>query len=150
MRRVSTVFVLAAAITVGHLGYHLLPRPARQPAAPPAPPPAVIEATPPATVEAAPPASAPCSAYAPIKPAEWKLMSASLRPLVENAARRDPSWAKYDWEFFRRFELCGVDIRERPNYLLAMTPFGGFWQGARFRKTNHGWIALQLDGGDIR
>jgi hypothetical protein len=24
------------------------------------------------------------------------------------------------------------------------------WLGARFRKTHRGWVALQLDGGDIR
>jgi hypothetical protein len=75
-------------------------------------------------------------------------MSASLRPLVERADPKSPM-NKYEWEFFRRFEMCAVDIFDQPNYLLVAAPFGGFWQGARFRKTAHGWIALELDGGDL-
>jgi hypothetical protein len=147
MRRVSTVTVLAAVVVIGHLVYHLRPEPA-----PPSPAASAPEPSPPDTspvaVDVPAPEPVPCSAYAPIKPAEWKLMSASLRPLVERAALRSPI-GEYEWEFFRRFELCAVDIFDRPNYLLVAAPFGGFWQGARFRKTPHGWIALELDGGDI-
>jgi len=146
MRRVSTVTVLAAAVVAGHLAYHLLPGPAPKPAAP-SPEPS-IPATLSVAVDVPAPDPVPCSAYAPIKPAEWKLMSASLRPLVESAALRGPM-GKYEWEFFRRFELCAVDIFDRPNYLLVAAPFGGFWEGARFRKTAHGWIPLELDGGDL-
>ncbi len=146
MRRVSTVTILAAAVVAGHLAYHLLPGPAPKPAAP-SPEPSV-PATLSVAIDVPAPAPVPCSAYAPIKPAEWKLMSASLRPLVERSALRSPM-GKYEWEFFRRFELCAVDIFDRPNYLLVAAPFGGFWEGARFRKTPHGWIALELDGGDL-
>jgi len=53
-------------------------------------------------------------------------------------------------EFVRRFETCGVDVREFDDDVLVMTPSGGPWTGARFRKTPHGWIALQIDGGDIQ
>ena len=148
MRRVSTITVLAAAVVVGHLAYHLLlPGPASKPAAP-SPEPSAPAATSPVVVDVPAPDPVPCSAYAPIKPAEWKLMSASLRPLVERASLGSPM-GRYEWEFFRRFEMCTVDIFDRPNYLLVAAPFGGFWQGARFRKTAHGWIALQLDGGDL-
>ena len=146
MRRVSLVTVLAAVVVVGHLAYHMTSRPALQPTAPP--PRAVAPSTLPAVPEGPSPARTLCSAYAPIRPAEWKLMTASLRPLVERAALGSPM-ARYEWEFFRRFEMCAVDIFDRPNYLLVAAPFGGFWQGARFRKTAHGWIALQLDGGDL-
>jgi hypothetical protein len=146
MRRVSTVTVLAAAVVAGHFAYHLLPGPPPKPAAP-SPEPSV-PATLSVAVDVPAPDPVPCSAYAPIKPAEWKLMSASLRPLVEHAAADSPM-AGFEWEFLRRFELCTVDIFNRPNYLLVATPFGGFWQGARFRKTVHGWIALGLDGGDL-
>lgn len=61
-------------------------------------------------------------------------------PLKDAAAHR---------EFVRRFETCGVDVREFDRDLLVMTPSGGPWGSARFRKTPHGWIALQMDGAEI-
>jgi thiol-disulfide isomerase/thioredoxin len=149
MRRVSLVTLLAAAVVVGHLAYHLIPKPASQPPTPSALEPS-SHATMPVVVDVPAPEPVPCSAYAPIRPAEWKLMSASLQPLVETDARRSPKFAKYEWEFFRRFEICAVDIREQPNYLLVATPFDSFWTGARFSKTSRGWIALDLVGGEFR
>src|SRR5262245_21609567 len=147
MRRVSLITVLAAVVVVGHLAYHLRPGPAQQAPVASAPQ-SVAPAAVPAVPDGPPPAPRLCSAYARIKPAEWKLMSASLKPLVERAALGSPM-AKYKWEFFRRFELCAVDIFDQPNYLLVAAPFGGFWEGARFHKTGGHWIALELDGGDL-
>lgn len=69
-------------------------------------------------------------------------------PLVVPICQLQPPLNEAD-ELVRRFETCGVGVREFHNDVLVMTPVDGWWTGARFRKTAHGWIALQMDGGDI-
>lgn len=73
-------------------------------------------------------------------------------PLIAPVCELQPPLkdAGQDREFIRRFETCGVDVRELDDDVLVMTPSGGPWTGARFRKTPRGWIALQMDGGDIQ
>jgi hypothetical protein len=158
MRRVSIVSIIAAVVVVGHLAYHLVPRhlaarrPTRQPpvltaALPPKP----WVAGPVATyIKTAPVLPRACRLQPPLTEADWKPMLAALKPLVAREVRRYPNLASDDRAFVHRFETCGVDVRQFDDYVLVMTAFGGYWTGARFRKTPHGWIALQTDGGDIR
>jgi hypothetical protein len=159
MRRVSIVSVIAAAVVVGHLAYHLVPRrPTRQPSVattvlPPRPWAAGPVATYMKTAAVIPPAPVipqACRLQPPLTEADWKPMLAALRPLVERTDRRYPYLARDHREFVHRFEACGVDVRQFDDYVLVLTGFGGYWTGARFRKTPHGWIALQTEGGDIR
>ena len=101
--------------------------------------------------EAPPPLVAPaCRLQAPLTEADREPMLAALRRLIAREQRRYPYLADDGRRFLRRFEACGVDVRERSDYVLVASAFGGEWLGARFRKTHRGWIALQLDGGDIR
>jgi hypothetical protein len=91
-----------------------------------------------------------CRFQPPLTVADRKPLLDALRPLVAREEVRNPSLARDSREFLHRFEDCDVDVREFPDHVLVLTPFGGYWTGARFRKTPRGWIALQLDGGDIR
>lgn len=147
MHRVSLVSVIAVCIVVGHVVPHLLaPRPATPR------PPATLQSVVPADPAADPaPLIAPnCRLQAPLTASDRDPMLDALRPLVARTDRLHPYLARDHREFVRRFETCGVDVRNFNDYVLVMTPFGGYWTGARFRKTPRGWIALQMDGGDIR
>jgi hypothetical protein len=156
MRRVSIVSVIAAVVVVGHLVYHLAPRrPAWHPpvvratfkaALPPKP----WAAGPVATyIKTAPVIPRACQLQPPLTEADREPMLDALRPLVERMDRRYPYLTREHREFIRRFETCGVDVREFDDQILVATAFGGWWTGARFRKTPHGWIALETVGGDI-
>jgi hypothetical protein len=163
MRRVPIVSVIAAAVVVGHLAYHLVPVPLvphrrptwHQPVVTPtlavALPPKPWAAGPATTyIKTAPVLPTACRLQPPLTEADWKPMLAALKPLVERTDRLYPSLARDHREFVHRFETCGVDVRQFDDYVLVLTDFGGYWTGARFRKTSHGWIALQTEGGDIR
>jgi hypothetical protein len=156
MHRISLVSLIAAGIVIGHVAPHWLASRVHRPAPPPirqSPEIAVVAAPPTLTSLAteAPPLVAPaCRLQAPLTEADREPMLAALRRLIAREQHRYPYLADDGRKFLRRFEACGVDVRERSDYILVASAFGGEWLGARFRKTHHGWIALQLDGGDIR
>jgi hypothetical protein len=150
MHRISLVSLIAAGIVIGHVAPHWLASRVHRPA-----PPMPATPTSPPT-EAPPPLVAPaCRLQAPLTEADREPMLAALRRLIAREQRRYPKLPNLPYladdgrRFLRRFEACGVDVRERSDYILVASAFGGEWLGARFRKTHTGWIALQLDGGDI-
>jgi hypothetical protein len=161
MRRIPMVSyfipIIAAAVLVGHVVPHLLlQRCAWQPPAdaPPSLPPKPWTAGP--TAPALPPApplvTRTCRLQPPLTEADWKPMLAALRPLVAREDLQFPVMASVRDEFLRRFEACGVDVFKHTDYVLVATHFDGhwgMWMGARFRKTPHGWTALQMDEGDL-
>jgi hypothetical protein len=128
MRRVSLVSVMAAAVVVGHLAYHLLPL-ARHP----------MRKTDAAAVA--------------LPPRPWATGAPSTATILQTArfathtCRLQPPLTEADREFIERFQTCGVDVRELDDDVLVATAFGGTWTGARFRKTPHGWIALEPEAG---
>jgi hypothetical protein len=124
MRRVSMVSFIAAGIVMGHVLPHWLASRFHTPEPPTRQ--SVFGARAAPSAEPASPLVAPICELQP--------------PLNDGAAHR---------EFVHRFEICGVDVRELDRDVLVSTPSGGPWSGARFRKTPHGWIALQMDGGQI-
>jgi hypothetical protein len=161
MRRVSLVVsLLAAGVFVGHVLPHFLlhsfgscrSRADRSPrhhfivAAPaPAEPLAALDSEP------APPLVVPtCRLQPPLTEADREPMLAALRQLIAREAHRYPYLADDGQKVLRSFETCGVRVHERSGYILVESAFGGEWLGARFRRTSHGWIAMSLDGGDIR
>jgi len=162
MHRISLVSLIAAGIVIGHVAPHWLASRVHRPAPPPtrrsdiADIAHIADVAAPATptslaTEAPPPLAAPaCRLQAPLTEADREPMLAALRRLIAREQHRYPYLADDGRKFLRRFEACGVDVRERSDYFLVASAFGGEWLGARFRKTHHGWIALQLDGGDIR
>jgi hypothetical protein len=168
MHRISLVSLIAAGIVIGHVAPHWLVSRVHRPAPPPTRRSEIAEiadiadiahiadvaapATPTSlATEAPPPLVAPaCRLQAPLTEADREPMLAALRRLIAREQRRYPYLADDGRRFLRRFEACGVDVRERSDYVVVASAFGGEWLGARFRKTNRGWIALQLDGGDIR
>jgi hypothetical protein len=151
MSRVSILSSVAAAVLIGHLFYHLASRGVRSPgtAHPRAPLPSAAEPQLP-VIQTEPPVARPCRLDPPLTVADQKPMLEALRPLVAHEEVRYPYLARDAREFLRRFEAGSVDVHEFRDYVLVATPFGGYWTGARFRKTSRGWTALQLDGGDIR
>ncbi len=156
MHRIPLVSVIAGCVVVGHVVPHLL---APHPATPR--PPATLQSLVTADL-AADPAAGPagadppslvvptCRLQPPLTASDREPMLDALRPLVARTDRLYPYLAPDHREFVRRFETCDVDVRDFHDYVLVMTDFGGYWTGARFRKTPHGWIALQTEGGDIR
>jgi hypothetical protein len=161
MRRISIVSIvpiIAAAVMVGHVIPHLISE--HRPTPPTTPPPSAAPAnlppkpwgagSPAAPVRTAPPLVVrTCRLQPPLTDADWQPLLDALRPLVAREDRRAPIMARFNDDFVRRFEACGVDVLETSHdYVVIATPLGGLWTGARFRKTPHGWIALQMDGGD--
>lgn len=128
MRRVSLVSLIAGAVVIGHLGYHL------------------VRPCPPQRVGTA-------AMGLPARP--WVASAPAAAPLLETArflahsCRLQPPLSEADRAFIERFQTCGVDVHEFHDDLVATT-FGPDLTGARFRKTPRGWIALATDGGDIR
>jgi hypothetical protein len=159
MHRISLVSLIAAGIVIGHVAPHWLASRVHRPKPPPtrqadiADIAHIAEVAAPTSLatEAPPPLVAPaCRLQAPLTEADREPMLAALRRLITREQHRYPYLADDGRRFLRRFEACGVDVRERSDYFLVASAFGGEWLGARFRKTHRGWIALQLDGGDIR
>ncbi|HEY7376221.1 MAG TPA: hypothetical protein VIF57_28930 [Polyangia bacterium] len=129
MRRVSLVSLIAAAVVIGHLGYHLVRScPTQHPGA--------------------------VAVNLPARP--WAAGATAAAPLLETArllshsCRLQPPLSEADRAFIERFQRCGVAVREFDDDVLVATASGGDLTGARFRKTPHGWIALATDGRDIR
>ena len=127
MRRVSLVSLIAAAVVIGHLGYHLVrPCPTQQVGT--------------------------AAVGLPARP--WAASAPAAAPLLETArflartCRLQPPLSEADRAFVERFQSCGVDVHEFDDDLVA-TAFGPDLTGARFRKTPRGWIALET-GGDFR
>jgi hypothetical protein len=152
MSRVSIVSSVAAAVVlIGHFAYHLTSRGAQRPGTAQAPVTLQSAAAPPLpVVQTEPLVARPCRLEPPLTVADRKPMLDALRPLVAREEVRYPYLAGDARELLRRFEACSVDVHEFRDYVLVAVPLGGYWTGARFRKTPRGWIALQLDGGDIR
>jgi hypothetical protein len=127
MRRVSLVSLIAAAVVIGHFGYHLVRCCRTQ------------------QVEAA-------TVSLPVRP--WATDAPAAAPLLESArllsrtCRLQPPLSEADRAFIERFQTCGVDVREFHDDVLVATASGGDLTGARFRKTPRGWIALATDGSD--
>jgi len=123
MRRVSLVSVMAAAVVIGHLGYHLVHRCSTQ---------RVVAAV-------------------DLPPRPWAAGAPAPAPFVETAdilshtCRLQPPLSEADRAFIERFQTCGVDVLEFHDDVLLATAFGRDLTGARFRKTPHGWIALASD-----
>jgi hypothetical protein len=159
MHRTSLVSLIAAGIVIGHVAPHWFASRFHRP-----PPPQALQLevaetavvarpatfAPPATDAPAPLVAPACRLQPPLTEADREPMLAALRKLIAREQRRYPYLADDGRKILRVLETCGVDVRERPDYILVASAFGGEWLGARFRKTHHGWIALQLDGGDIR
>jgi hypothetical protein len=138
MRRVSLVSLIAAAVVLGHLAYHLvLLAPLRRPPAQPGQ------------------LGQPAAVNLPAKPwaaGTYQAAASVLETahLLSHTCRLQPPLSEADRAFIERFQTCGVDVREFDDDVLVATAFGGDLPGARFRKTPRGWIALATDGRDIR
>jgi hypothetical protein len=151
MSRVSIASSVAAAVLVGHLAYHLISReaPRLRIAQSPVPRHSAAAVALPA-LQTEPLVARPCRLEPPLTVADRKPMLDALRPLIAREEMQYPYLARDARELLRRFEACSVDVHEFRDYVLVATPFGDYWTGARFRRTPRGWVALQLDGGDIR
>jgi hypothetical protein len=131
MRRVSLVSLIAAAVVIGHLAYHLVPR------------------------RLTPPAQLGNAAAVNLPPRPWAagthqaaVSILETARLLSRTCRLQPPLSEADRAFVERFQSCGVDVHEFDDDLVA-TAFGPDLTGARFRKTPRGWIALET-GGDFR